>query len=107
MGSDAANIGEAAIAICTEQGFGSILAQATPYRGQALAQQGQTEEGIGLIRRGLEAQLATGAGLFQTHQLYRLATLRCKIRGDSAAISVGGARWCWRFVRRVRRGWRV
>jgi adenylate cyclase len=56
---------EAAIALCREQGFGSILAQATMYRGYALAQQGQTEEGIALIREGLDAQVATGASLFR------------------------------------------
>src|SRR3984893_13881725 len=52
---------EAVIAICREQGFASILAQATMYRGYALAQQGQTEEGIALMRGGLDAQLGTGA----------------------------------------------
>jgi predicted ATPase len=56
---------EAAIAICREQGFGSLLAQATMYRGNALAHQGQTEEGIAQIREGLDAQLATGASLFR------------------------------------------
>jgi len=56
---------EAAIALCTEQGFGSILAQTTTYRGYALAQQGRTEEGIVLMRQGLDAQLATGASLFR------------------------------------------
>jgi predicted ATPase len=56
---------EAAIAVCREQGFASILAQATMWRGYALAQQGQTEEGIALMRGGLDAQLATGASLFR------------------------------------------
>jgi predicted ATPase len=64
---------EAAIAVCREQGFGSILAQATMHRGYALAQQGQTEEGIALTRVGLDAQLATGANLFRTHFLSFLA----------------------------------
>jgi predicted ATPase len=66
---------EAAIAICTERGFGSILAQATQYRGCALAEQGQIEEGIGLMRRGSAAQLATGAGLFRTNFLSFLANV--------------------------------
>jgi predicted ATPase len=56
---------EAAIAICREQGFANILGQATTYRGYALAQQGQTEEGIALMREGLDAQSATGASLFR------------------------------------------
>jgi predicted ATPase len=64
---------EAAIAVCREQGFGSILAQATMYRGYGLAHQGQTEEGIALIRGGLDAQLATGANLFRAMFLCFLA----------------------------------
>jgi class 3 adenylate cyclase/predicted ATPase len=64
---------EAAIAVCREQGFESILAQATMYRGYALAQQGQTDEGIALMRGGLDAQLATGAGLFRPSFLCFLA----------------------------------
>ena len=64
---------EAAIAVCREQGFGSILAQATIHRGYALAQQGQTEEGIALMRGGLDAQLATGASLFRPTFLAFLA----------------------------------
>ena len=51
---------EAAIAICTEKGFGGILALATRYRGSALAEQGQIDEGIGRMRRSGVAQLATG-----------------------------------------------
>jgi predicted ATPase len=64
---------EATIAVCSEQGFGSILAQATMYRGYALAQQGKTEEGIALMREGLDAQLATGASLFRPLFLFFLA----------------------------------
>ena len=64
---------EAAIAHCKEQGFGSILAQATMYRGCAIAQQGETEEGIALMRGGLDAQLATGASLFRSQFLCFLA----------------------------------
>ncbi len=64
---------EAAIAVCREQGFGSILAQATIHRGYALAQQGQAEEGIALMRGGLDAQLATGASLFRPTFLASLA----------------------------------
>jgi predicted ATPase len=64
---------EAAIAVCREQGFESILAQATMYRGYALAQEGQTDEGIALMRGGLDAQLTTGAGLFRSSFLWLLA----------------------------------
>jgi predicted ATPase len=64
---------ETAIALCTEQGFGAILAQARTYRGYALAQQGQTEQGIAEFRAGLDAQLATGAILFRPWYFYYLA----------------------------------
>jgi predicted ATPase len=64
---------EAAIAVCREQGFGGILAQANVHRGNALAHQGQTEEGIALMREGLNAQLAAGAILFRPGFLRYLA----------------------------------
>jgi len=50
---------EAAIALCTEQRFGGILAQATEFRGIALAWQGQMQEGIALFQRGSAASQAT------------------------------------------------
>jgi predicted ATPase len=83
---------EAAIALCTEQGFASILAQATQYRGYALARQGHTEEGIALIRDGLDAQLATGANLFRPLFLI-LLTEACLIAGrlDEGLASVAEA----------------
>ncbi len=64
---------EVAIAVCGEQGFASILAQATMYRGYALAHQGQAQEGIALMREGMDAQLATGASLFRPGFLCFLA----------------------------------
>ena len=64
---------EAAIALCTEQGFGGILAQATIFRGLALALQDQTQEGIALIQRGLVDSRATGAALFRPHYFCYLA----------------------------------
>jgi predicted ATPase len=64
---------EAGIALCTEQGFASILAQSTNYRGYALARQGQTGEGIALMREGVAAARATGAGLYYPYHLAMLA----------------------------------
>ena len=64
---------EAAIAICTEQGFEGILAQSTMNRGIALVAQGQTQEGIALFQRGLAASRATGAALFRPSFLSYLA----------------------------------
>jgi predicted ATPase len=52
---------EAAITLCTEQGFPIWLAMGTIFRGWALAEQGQGEEGIVQIRQGLAAWRATGA----------------------------------------------
>jgi len=84
---------EATIAVCREQGFGSILAQATLYRGYALAQQGETEEGIALIREGLDAQLATGACLFRPRFVCYLAEA-CGTAGrfEEALAAVAEAR---------------
>jgi predicted ATPase len=64
---------EATIAICMEQGFGNILAQARCQKGYALAQQGQTEQGIAELHAGLDAQFATGASLFRPMFLCVLA----------------------------------
>jgi len=52
---------EAAMALCREQGFSFWLAVGTMYRGEAVAEQGQVEEGIAQIRHGLAALQATGA----------------------------------------------
>jgi predicted ATPase len=56
---------EAAIAISSEQGFQYWLTAGTLYRGWALAEQGQREEGILQMRHGLDALGATGAKLGQ------------------------------------------
>jgi DNA-binding winged helix-turn-helix (wHTH) protein/predicted ATPase len=66
-------LAEAAIVLCTEQGFGGMLAQSTMHRGIALVAQGQTQEGIALIQRGSAASQATGAGLFRSHFLTYLS----------------------------------
>ena len=58
---------EATITLCTEQGFPSWLALGTIYRGWALAEQGQREEGMAQIHQGLAAYRATGAELRPSH----------------------------------------
>jgi class 3 adenylate cyclase/predicted ATPase len=55
---------EAAIILCTDQGFPFWLASGTLLRGWALAEQGQGEERIRQISQGLAACRATGAGVF-------------------------------------------
>jgi predicted ATPase len=55
---------EAAIALCTEQGFPTWLAMGTTLQGWALAERGQAEKGIAQIRQGLAAWQATGAEMY-------------------------------------------
>ena len=54
---------EAAVELCSQQGFPFFLAFGTILIGWALAEQGQTEEGITQVRQGLAAYRATGAEL--------------------------------------------
>jgi class 3 adenylate cyclase/predicted ATPase len=64
---------EAVITVCTEQGFPYWLAHGLIWRGWALAEQGQAEEGIAQIRQGMAAYRATGAELIRPYQLALLA----------------------------------
>ena len=54
-------LAEAALALATEQGFAQWVGPGTFSRGQALAAQGQYEEGITQMQQGLAAIRATGA----------------------------------------------
>jgi class 3 adenylate cyclase/predicted ATPase len=62
-GRTAHQLAEAACALAAEHGFTYWVAQATTHRGVALVTQGQSEEGIVLIQRGITARRATGAEL--------------------------------------------
>jgi predicted ATPase len=64
---------EASIALATNLGFPSILAMGTIMRGWALAKQGQGEEGIAQIRRGIAAWQTMGVELQRPHSLALLA----------------------------------
>ena len=64
---------EAAIAVCTEQGFAQLLAFGRLLRGWALATQGQGDEGIADIHQGLAAYQATGAAVGRPQYLALLA----------------------------------
>ena len=64
---------EAGITLAREQGFPVWLGQGTVLQGWALAEQGQSEEGISQIRQGLATHQAIGAGLFQSYYLALLA----------------------------------
>jgi len=60
---------EMEIVLSREQGFPYWLALGTVWRGWALAEQGQGEEGITQIRQGLNACHATGAKYLRTYFL--------------------------------------
>ncbi|NVK42022.1 MAG: AAA family ATPase [Oceanospirillaceae bacterium] len=64
---------EAAVELSTEQGFQSSLANGWILRGWALAAEGNVDEGIEQLRRGLAAYRATGSEIFVTHFLGLLA----------------------------------
>ena len=64
---------EAAITLAREQGFPVWLGQGAVLQGWALAEQGQSEEGITQIRQGLATHQAIGAGIFQSYYLVLLA----------------------------------
>ena len=65
-------MGRGAITLAREHGF-PILGIGTILRGWALADQGQSEEGISQIRQGLATCQAIGAGVFQSYYLALLA----------------------------------
>jgi len=52
---------ERLFAVAREQQLSDVTAFASVFRGWALAEQGRTAEGIGLIRDGLDSMVATGA----------------------------------------------
>jgi predicted ATPase len=54
---------EAALALCTEQGFAAYGALCLLPQGWAVAQQGEVAEGIADMRQGFAAWQATGAGM--------------------------------------------
>ncbi len=64
---------EALMALSTAQGFLYWLAVGTVWRGWALAEQGQREEGIAQIRQGQAALRAMGAKLGASNNLATLA----------------------------------
>jgi predicted ATPase len=64
---------EALITLSNVQGFPLPLAHGTVSRGWALAEQGQSEEGISQVRQGLAACQAVGAGMSRSYYLALLA----------------------------------
>jgi predicted ATPase len=64
---------EATIALSTVHGFSLWEAGASIYRGWVLAEQGQTEEGIGQLQHGIAAWQAAGAAIGMPALLAQLA----------------------------------
>jgi predicted ATPase len=66
-------LAETLLALATEQVFPVVAAHAMVWRGWALVEQGQSEEGIAQLRDGLVACRATGAEIESSHWLGLLA----------------------------------
>jgi TOMM system kinase/cyclase fusion protein len=64
---------EAAIRLSTEPGFASLLGVGTFYRGWALAEAGQGEEGIAQMQQRLAAFRAMGTEMLRSYHLAMLA----------------------------------
>ena len=79
---------EAAILLASEQGFAFELALGTSMQGRALAEQGQVEEGIAQMRRGLEAYRATGAKVGESYDLALLAEAYGKVGQEEEGLSL-------------------
>src|SRR5262249_49732385 len=79
---------EAALSVATEQGFPLWMADGAILRGWALAQQGQTKEGIAQINQGLRAHRATGAELNGPYYLALLAEAHGIMGQPEAGLSV-------------------
>jgi len=67
------------IALTTEQGFAFFLAMGTAYRGWTLAEAGDAEAGMDLLRRGIEGFQASGAAWILPFYLAQLATAHAKM----------------------------
>jgi DNA-binding SARP family transcriptional activator/predicted ATPase len=81
----AQEVSEAAIALCTEQGFPFWLAMASILQGWALAEQGQKQAGIAQMRQGLAVWRATGAALAETSYL----ALMAEVYGEAGQAEEG------------------
>jgi class 3 adenylate cyclase/predicted ATPase len=78
---------EAAITLSTEQEFPFWAAWGTIVRGWGLTEQGQGEEGVVQIRRGLPVYRATGAETLQPYFLALLAEVYGKVGQDQEGLT--------------------
>jgi predicted ATPase len=79
---------EAAMVLSTEQGIPHYLALGTIWRGWALAEQDQVEEGIAQMRQGLTAWQAMGAELTLPTSLVLLAEAYGKVGKTEQGLTV-------------------
>jgi class 3 adenylate cyclase/predicted ATPase len=79
---------EEGIRLANEQGFAPLVSAGTIRRGWALAEQGQTEEGLRQMRQGLDARQMTGAGLAQPYFLALQAEVYGKAGQREKALSL-------------------
>ena len=79
---------EAAMALCTEQGFAQLLAFGQLLRGWALTARQQGEDGITHIHQGLTAYLATGAAVGRPQYLALLAEAHGQVRQAEAGLAM-------------------
>ena len=73
------DLAEELITLSTEQGFSYRAAAGTIFRGWVLSEQGQGEEGIIQIHKGLAALRATGAGISEPFYLTLLAAAYAQV----------------------------
>jgi predicted ATPase len=79
---------EATIALCSEQGFVEILTLGALWRGWALVEQGQGEEGIAQMHQGVATWQAMGADSFRPGSLGLLAQAYGKMGQGKEGLSV-------------------
>jgi predicted ATPase len=79
---------EAAMALCTEQGFAQLLAFGRLLRGWVLAVRQQGEDGIAHIHQGLAAYQATGAAVGRPQQLALLAEAHGQVGQAEVGLEV-------------------
>jgi predicted ATPase len=95
---------EAAVLLTSEQGFPHWLAYGTFLRGWALAEEGQVEEGLVQMRRGLAAWQATGVEVQRSYFFSLWAAVQGKegqakegltlLTEALAIVDKNGERWC-------------
>lgn len=74
------------IALTTDQHFAFFLAMATTYRGWTLVRTGDPEEGMDLLRRGIDGFKASGAAWILPFYLAQLATAYAKVGRPEDAL---------------------